>query len=118
MPFSPLRALATKFAFRPTRLAGVLLGLVALAGCPGAARAQMGFGGGGFGLQQQVGGISVDTNGIVRVVDDKVLKESSLNMRQAVADVKLPAEPSADPSPVSVPVLMRELGNKSLRGVS
>lgn len=95
MPFSPLRALATKFAFRPTRLAGVLLGLVALAGCPGAARAQRGFGGGGFGLQQQVGGISVDTNGIVRVVDDKVLKESALNMRQAVADVKLPAEPSA-----------------------
>jgi hypothetical protein len=50
--------------------------------------------GGGFGFQA-VGGISVDTDGIVRALDDKLLDESVRTMRQAVATVDLPAGPSA-----------------------
>jgi hypothetical protein len=50
---------------------------------------------GGFGFQQPVGGISVDNNGIVRVVDDKLLDESKQNFNRVIADTKLPAEPSA-----------------------
>jgi hypothetical protein len=74
------------------RGAGVVLGLLMAVTFFGTARGQ--FGGGGFGFQS-VGGISVDTAGIVRAVDDTVLDESVRTMRQAVATADLPAGPSA-----------------------
>lgn len=48
------------------------------------------FGGGGFGLNP-VGGIAIDTAGVVRTVDEKALDESVRALRAAVAATKLPA---------------------------
>jgi hypothetical protein len=77
---------------RGTR-AGVMLGLLMAVTSTGTARGQFG-GGGGFGFMQPVGGISVDTDGIVRAVDDKLLDESVRKARQAVATADLPAAPT------------------------
>ncbi len=76
--------------------AGVALGLLLAVAAGGTARAQFGMGGGmggGFG-SRSVGGISVDTDGIVRVLDAKLIDESVRQARQAVATADLPAAPT------------------------
>ena len=49
------------------------------------------FGGGGFGFQQPVGGISIDADGVIGTVDATLLDESVRAMRAAVAKTQLPA---------------------------
>jgi hypothetical protein len=63
-----------------------------------------GFGGPGFGFQP-VGGISIDTDGVVRTVDAKALDESVRAMRTAVTATKLPA-PAGETRTVSLAGIM------------
>lgn len=101
MPATPAIIVSARCPSRRVRPASLLifaLGLVtSLVAFPTAARAQFMGGpmGGGFGFQQPVGGISVDTDGIVRMVDNELLDESVRKTRLAIADSKLPAGPSA-----------------------
>jgi hypothetical protein len=58
-----------------------------------AGRASAQFGGaGGFGFQQ-VGGISIDTDGIIRAMDAGAVDALAKERRAALADVNLPAKP-------------------------
>lgn len=66
-----------------------LLIACAVAATPRDVRGQ--FGGGGFGFQQPVGGISIDADGVIRTVDATLLDESVRAMRAAVAKTQLPA---------------------------
>jgi hypothetical protein len=58
----------------------------------GRAAAQFGGGGGGFGFQA-VGGISIDTDGIIRSMDAGAVEALAKERRAALADATLPAKP-------------------------
>ena len=59
----------------------------------GRATAQFGGGGGNFGFQQ-VGGISIDTDGIIRAMDAGAVEALAKERRAALADVAMPAKPA------------------------